>query len=221
MSLADHQPAIVRVKTEERVEPEQDLDAPSGTFTWKIKKFSNLKTGKYVSDSFIIGGTKWRLYMYLTGDDKHQGKHLALYLGVAYAQHLAPGRNIYAHFRLTVVNQLDINKSVTKPRKGIQREFDADKNDWGFKAFMPLSELYECSAGYVLNDVCIVEAKVYVPLRFEHQGSNVSVTMESSRNEHKRLEQNVNPMKSPATSAATKAANLDSDLPTSTKSWSP
>nr|XP_011468763.1 PREDICTED: ubiquitin carboxyl-terminal hydrolase 13-like isoform X3 [Fragaria vesca subsp. vesca] len=194
MSLADHQPAIVsgRVKTEERVEPEQDLDAPSGTFTWKIKKFSNLKTGKYVSDSFIIGGTKWRLYMYLTGDDKHQGKHLALYLGVAYAQHLAPGRNIYAHFRLTVVNQLDINKSVTKPRKG-----------------------------YVLNDVCIVEAKVYVPLRFEHQGSNVSVTMESSRNEHKRLEQNVNPMKSPATSAATKAANLDSDLPTSTKSWSP
>lgn len=56
--------------------------------------------------------------MFLTGDDKHQGNHLALYLGVADAQHLAPGWNIYAHFRLTVVNQLDINKSVTKPRKG-------------------------------------------------------------------------------------------------------
>lgn len=48
-----------RVKTEEKVEPEQDFDAPSGTFTWKIKKFSNLKPGKYVSNSFIIIGTKW------------------------------------------------------------------------------------------------------------------------------------------------------------------
>ncbi|XP_062000349.1 MATH domain and coiled-coil domain-containing protein At3g58210-like isoform X1 [Rosa rugosa] len=209
MSLADHQTAVVsRMKNEEGDQEQDDL-APSGTFTWRIENFSNLKIGKYVSNIFTIGGIKWQLSMYLTGNDKSLGKHLSLYLGVANAHDLPPGWTLFAHFRLTVVNQLDINKSVTKPTKGIQREFDADKTDWGFKAFMPLSELYECSAGYLLNDICILKAKVDVPLKIEDQGSNVSVTKESSRKEHEGPEPNVDPMQAPDSSPATKATYIE------------
>ncbi|XP_061999954.1 MATH domain and coiled-coil domain-containing protein At3g58210-like isoform X3 [Rosa rugosa] len=183
MSLADHQTAIVsRMKNEEGDQEQDDL-APSGTFPWRIENFSNLKFGKYASKIFTIGGTKWRVYMFLTDDDKSLGKRLALYLGVANAPYLPPGWTLFAHIRLTVVNQLDINKSVTKPTKGIQCtecrvKFDADNPDWGFKAFMPLSELYECSA-------------------------------ESSRKENERPEQNVNPLQAPDSSPATKAAYIE------------
>ncbi|XP_024189628.2 MATH domain and coiled-coil domain-containing protein At3g58210-like isoform X2 [Rosa chinensis] len=213
MSLAGHQTAIIRMKNEEGDQEQDDL-APSGTFPWRIENFSNLKFGKYASKIFTIGGIKWRVYMFLTDDDKSLGKRLALYLGVANAPSLPPGWTLFAHFRLTLVNQLDINKSVTKPTRGIQCtecrvKFDADNPDWGFKAFMPLSELYECSAGYLLNDICIVEAQVDVPLMIEDQGSNVSVTTKSSRKENERLEQNVNPMQAPDSSPATKAAYIE------------
>ncbi|GJU46683.1 putative RNA-directed DNA polymerase [Tanacetum coccineum] len=37
-------------------------------------------------------------------------------------------------------------------------QFNAQESDWGFTSFMPLSELYDPSKGYLLNDTCIVEA---------------------------------------------------------------
>ncbi|PRQ55930.1 putative ubiquitinyl hydrolase 1 [Rosa chinensis] len=118
MSLAGHQTAIIRMKNEEGDQEQDDL-APSGTFPWRIENFSNLKFGKYASKIFTIGGIKWRVYMFLTDDDKSLGKRLALYLGVANAPSLPPGWTLFAHFRLTLVNQLDINKSVTKPTRGV------------------------------------------------------------------------------------------------------
>nr|GFB26249.1 ubiquitin carboxyl-terminal hydrolase 12-like isoform X1 [Tanacetum cinerariifolium] len=43
-----------------------------------------------------------------------------------------------------------------------QHQFNARESDWGFTSFMPLSELYDPSRGYLLNDTCIVEADVAV-----------------------------------------------------------
>lgn len=43
-----------------------------------------------------------------------------------------------------------------------QHQFSARESDWGFTSFMPLSELYDPSRGYLLNDTCIVEADVAV-----------------------------------------------------------
>nr|GFC01960.1 ubiquitin carboxyl-terminal hydrolase 12-like [Tanacetum cinerariifolium] len=39
-----------------------------------------------------------------------------------------------------------------------QHQFHGRENDWGFTSFMPLSDLYDPSKGYLLNDTCYIEA---------------------------------------------------------------
>nr|GEY67595.1 ubiquitin carboxyl-terminal hydrolase 12-like isoform X1 [Tanacetum cinerariifolium] len=65
----------------------------------------------------------------------------------------------YDQFSLAVVNQIH-NKFTM--RKDNQHQFNARESDWGFTSFMPLSELYDPSRGYLLNDTCIVKADVAV-----------------------------------------------------------
>ncbi|KAF8398025.1 hypothetical protein HHK36_016951 [Tetracentron sinense] len=43
-----------------------------------------------------------------------------------------------------------------------QHQFNARNSNWGFPSFMPLSELYDPARGYLVNDTCIVQAKVAV-----------------------------------------------------------
>ncbi|XP_060186405.1 ubiquitin C-terminal hydrolase 13-like isoform X3 [Lycium barbarum] len=43
-----------------------------------------------------------------------------------------------------------------------QHQFNARESDWGFTSFMPLSELYDPSRGYLMDDTVIVEADVAV-----------------------------------------------------------
>lgn len=43
-----------------------------------------------------------------------------------------------------------------------QHQFNARESDWGFTSFMPLSELYDPTRGYLVNDTLIVEAEVLV-----------------------------------------------------------
>ena len=43
-----------------------------------------------------------------------------------------------------------------------QHQFNARESDWGFTSFMPLSELYDPSRGFIMDDTVIVEADVSV-----------------------------------------------------------
>jgi len=43
-----------------------------------------------------------------------------------------------------------------------QHQFNARESDWGFTSFMPLSELYSPSRGYLVNDTELQEDTVYV-----------------------------------------------------------
>ncbi|KAF2599262.1 hypothetical protein F2Q68_00007126 [Brassica cretica] len=43
-----------------------------------------------------------------------------------------------------------------------QHQFNARESDWGFTSFMPLSELYDPSRGYLANDTVYIEAEVVV-----------------------------------------------------------
>ncbi|KVI05076.1 hypothetical protein Ccrd_016566 [Cynara cardunculus var. scolymus] len=85
--------------------------------------------------------------------------HLSMYLDVADSSTLPYGWSRYAQFSLAVINQIH-NKFTM--RKDTQHQFNARESDWGFTSFMPLSELYDPSRGYLLNDTCIVEADVTV-----------------------------------------------------------
>ncbi|ONI21482.1 hypothetical protein PRUPE_2G069300 [Prunus persica] len=166
-------------------------DVVSGTFTWVIDNFSKLKTDKHYSDVFTIGGFKWRILIRPKGSHDPESDvvdQLSMYLGVADASTLTPGLARYTHFSFTLVNQLDSSKSKIKRTQGFAKEFKEERREWGYKSFMPLCELYDCSAGYLVNDICIIEAKVEVFVNIGEQGSTVYATLESTKKERKGQE---------------------------------
>ncbi|XP_039172377.1 ubiquitin carboxyl-terminal hydrolase 12 isoform X1 [Eucalyptus grandis] len=131
-------------------------DPPSGRFTWTIENFSRLNTKKLYSEIFYVGGYKWRILIFPKGNNVD---HLSIYLDVADSAALPYAWSRYAQFSLTVINQIHNKYSV---RKETQHQFNARESDWGFTSFMHLSELYNPSRGYLVNDTCIVEADVEV-----------------------------------------------------------
>ncbi|KAI8006041.1 Ubiquitin carboxyl-terminal hydrolase 12 [Camellia lanceoleosa] len=131
-------------------------DPPSARFTWTIENFARLNTKKLYSEVFYVGGYKWRVLIFPKGNNVD---HLSMYLDVADSATLPYGWSRYAQFSLAVVNQIHNKFTV---RKDTQHQFNARESDWGFTSFMPLSELYDPSRGYLVNDTVVVEADVAV-----------------------------------------------------------
>ncbi|URE13160.1 ubiquitin carboxyl-terminal hydrolase [Musa troglodytarum] len=128
-------------------------------FTWAIKNFSRLKARKLYSDVFLVGGHQWRLLLFPKGNNVDS---LSIYMDAADSASLVFGWTRFAHFGLTVIDQLKSNRSITKDSQNI---FCAPRSDWGFPHFMPLSEVHNSSKGFLVNDTLIIEADVTV-LRF-------------------------------------------------------
>ncbi|KAG7010221.1 Ubiquitin carboxyl-terminal hydrolase 12, partial [Cucurbita argyrosperma subsp. argyrosperma] len=149
------------------VENQPVEDPPSSRFTWRIDNFTRLNIKKLYSEIFIsvtsiymcvcvgIFSTK-RILIFPKGNNVD---HLSMYLDVADSASLPYGWSRCAQFSLGVVNQIHNKYSV---RKDTQHQFNARESDWGFTSFMPLSELYDPTRGYLVNDTLIVEAEVLV-----------------------------------------------------------
>ncbi|XP_050386990.1 uncharacterized protein LOC126803242 isoform X2 [Argentina anserina] len=108
-------------------------------------------------DILVPGVCRGEIVVYPKGSSGKQ--YLSMYLNVADVSKLPSGWTRYADFTLTVVNQFNNDKSITIDT---QHQFCAKKSDWGFTSFMPLSELYDQNEGYIVDDICIVEAEVAV-----------------------------------------------------------
>ncbi|CAN8237138.1 unnamed protein product [Cochlearia groenlandica] len=134
----------------------QPAEDPSLKFTWTITNFSRQNTRKHYSDEFVVGGYKWRVLIFPKGNNVD---HLSMYLDVSDAASLPYGWSRYAHFSLAVVNQIQSRYTI---RKDTQHQFNTRESDWGFTSFMPLSELYDHSRGYLMNDTVLIEAEVTV-----------------------------------------------------------
>ncbi|XP_047329701.1 ubiquitin C-terminal hydrolase 12-like isoform X2 [Impatiens glandulifera] len=134
----------------------QPDDPQSARFTWKIDNFSRLNNKKLYSDTFYVGGYKWRVLTFPKGNNVD---HLSMYLDVADSTTLPYGWSRYAQFSLAVVNQAHAKFTI---RKDTQHQFNGRESDWGFTSFMPLSELYDPARGYLVNDTVVVEADVAV-----------------------------------------------------------
>ncbi|XP_010491234.1 PREDICTED: ubiquitin carboxyl-terminal hydrolase 12 isoform X1 [Camelina sativa] len=138
------------------VENQPAEDPPSLKFTWTVPNFSRQNTRKHYSEVFVVGGYKWRILIFPKGNNVD---HLSMYLDVSDAASLPYGWSRYAQFSLAVVNQIHTRYTI---RKETQHQFNARESDWGFTSFMPLSELYDPSRGYLVNDTVLVEAEVAV-----------------------------------------------------------
>ncbi|KAM0006405.1 putative ubiquitinyl hydrolase 1 [Helianthus debilis subsp. tardiflorus] len=137
-------------------DPPKVDDRPSERFTWTIENFSKLTRKKVYSDVFLVGGYKWRVLIFPKGNNSD---HLSVYLDVADFATLPYGWSKNIQLSLAVVNQVNSDFTI---RKDTQHRFNARTKDWGFTSFMPLSDLYDPSKGYLLNDTFMVEADVAV-----------------------------------------------------------
>ncbi|XP_038697160.1 ubiquitin carboxyl-terminal hydrolase 12 isoform X1 [Tripterygium wilfordii] len=148
--------AVAQVEPAATVENQPVEEPPSMKFTWTIENFSRLNAKKHYSDIFIVGGYKWRVLIFPKGNNVD---HLSMYLDVADSATLPYGWSRYAQFSLAIVNQIHNKYSI---RKDTQHQFNARESDWGFTSFMPLSDLYDPSRGYLVNDTVVVDAEVAV-----------------------------------------------------------
>ncbi|KAI8573371.1 hypothetical protein RHMOL_Rhmol01G0271900 [Rhododendron molle] len=148
--------AVAQAETGNAVDNQQAEDPQTSRFTWTIENFSRLNTKKLYSETFVVGGYRWRILIFPKGNNV---EHLSMYLDVADSANLPYGWSRYAQFSLAIVNQLQTKYSV---RKDTQHQFNARESDWGFTSFMPLGELYDHGRGYLVNDTCIIEAEVAV-----------------------------------------------------------
>ncbi|KAL8140936.1 hypothetical protein V2J09_006957 [Rumex salicifolius] len=153
----NHQPMEAVPQAEVNSAENQAVEDPAvSRFTWKIENFSRMNTKKHFSEVFVVGGFKWRILVFPKGNNVD---HLSMYLDVADSTTLPYGWSRYAQFSLAVINQIHGKYSV---RKDTQHQFNARESDWGFTSFMPLSELYDPSRGYLANDTVVIEAEVAV-----------------------------------------------------------
>ncbi|KAI4382643.1 hypothetical protein MLD38_008581 [Melastoma candidum] len=150
------QPMEAQADTTSVADAQGAENPPSGRFTWTIENFSRLSIKKLYSDIFHIGGYKWRILIFPKGNNVD---HLSIYLDVADSASLPYGWSRCAQFSLAVLNQIHNKFSI---RKETQHQFNVRESDWGFTSFMPLSELYNPTRGYVVNDTCVIEADVAV-----------------------------------------------------------
>ncbi|WOL02144.1 ubiquitin carboxyl-terminal hydrolase 13-like [Canna indica] len=150
------QPMEVQSETASTAENHQVEEPSSSRFTWAIENFSRLTTKKLYSETFIVGGYQWRVLIFPKGNNV---EYLSLYLDVADSSSLPYGWSRYAQFSLAVINQIQNKYSI---RKDTQHQFNARESDWGFTSFMPLSELYDPSRGFLVNDTLVLEAEVIV-----------------------------------------------------------
>ncbi|GAU17577.1 hypothetical protein TSUD_341210 [Trifolium subterraneum] len=132
-------------------------------FTWKIENFSQLNSVERIySEPFVLGGYPWRIYFYPMVNNRDE--KLSIYLEAVQMQTSNVSKNWSrdVKFRLVVFNQLDTNKTITNESKIV---FNASSAAWGYASLMPLVELRDPKKGFIVNDVCIVGAEVFVGKR--------------------------------------------------------
>ncbi|ESR46022.1 hypothetical protein CICLE_v10003151mg, partial [Citrus x clementina] len=109
---------------------------PPAHYIVKIKSFSVLAEKaveeKYESGAFEAGGYKCSLTF---------------------------GWEVYAVFRLFLLDQNQDNYLVVQDAIGKERRFNGLKLEWGFDQFIPLKAFNDASNGYLVEDTCVLGAE--------------------------------------------------------------
>ncbi|KAK7278782.1 hypothetical protein RJT34_23818 [Clitoria ternatea] len=97
------------------MENQRENDKTFEKFTWKIERFSKLDSKKLYSESFFIDGHTWRIGIRILPKGKglcHQ--YLSIYLNAGDEATLPSGWSKSATFKLSLVNQIHANETLTK-----------------------------------------------------------------------------------------------------------
>ncbi|KAF3456463.1 hypothetical protein FNV43_RR01113 [Rhamnella rubrinervis] len=141
-------------------------EAPPTHYTLKIQSFSLLTKNsidRYESGDFEAGGYKWKLVVYPNGNkNKNAKEHISLYLALTKETSVQTGWEVYAVFRLFLLDQNKDNYIVLQDAVGRERRFHDMKLEWGFDQFIPLKAFNDASNGYLVDETCVFGAEVFV-----------------------------------------------------------
>ncbi|XP_050117447.1 uncharacterized protein LOC126595122 isoform X1 [Malus sylvestris] len=139
-------------------------DAPPTHYTVKVQSISLLtkhNLEKYESGDFEAGLYKWKLVFYPNGNKNRNVKeHISLYLVMSGATAPHISSEVYAVFRLFILDQNNGNYFVLQEPK--ERRFHRMKLDWGFDQFLSHKAFTQASNGFLIDDTCVLGAEVFV-----------------------------------------------------------
>ncbi|OWM86832.1 hypothetical protein CDL15_Pgr015868 [Punica granatum] len=69
----------------------EEKELRSGKYTWRIESFNKRSELKFYYETFTVGGCKWRVVIYPTGNGRGSPDHLSMHLEVADAATLPDG----------------------------------------------------------------------------------------------------------------------------------
>ncbi|MED6106212.1 hypothetical protein PIB30_002666 [Stylosanthes scabra] len=170
-------------------------------FTWVIESFSKKNTKKLRSKSFQVGGCKWQIHVHPIekGVD-----YLSLYLKLGGSVPSLWSK--YVYFSFALINHMNPQKSVVKET---QQKFNSGYRSWGSK-FVALNDFYDPKQGYLLNNVCIIEARICVSdVAFDTNIFNNNNNNGSSSSTHHSNHQTSNETLSRSTSTTTQDEDVN------------
>ncbi|XP_019180331.1 PREDICTED: uncharacterized protein LOC109175519 [Ipomoea nil] len=141
-------------------------DAAPSHFMFKIQSVSSLakhQIQKYTSAQFEAGGYKWKLIFYPNGNNrKGVTDHISMHLAMAETSCFQPGWEVHAVFRLFLLHQNNDTYLVIRDAQEKGRRFRETRTEWGFDRIVPTKMFHNGSYGFVVDDVCVFGAEVYV-----------------------------------------------------------
>ncbi|KAF5783350.1 putative ubiquitinyl hydrolase 1 [Helianthus annuus] len=141
-------------------------EAPPTHYILNIQQFSSLtkhNVERYESNEFEAGGYKWKLVIHPNGNkSKKAGEFVSVYLAMANTTSLAPGWEVYAAFKIFLLDQNNDIYLKLEDERTNGRRFHRLRTEWGFDQFMSLKEFGDSNNGYLLEDNCVFGAEVFV-----------------------------------------------------------
>ncbi|KAI3683410.1 hypothetical protein L1987_83913 [Smallanthus sonchifolius] len=137
--------------------------APPAHYILKIQQFSLLTkqhVERYESNEFEAGGYKWKLVIHPNGNkSKNAGEFVSAYLAMADSASLPPGWEVYATFRIFLLDQKNNTYITIEDETNEGRRFHQMRTEWGFDKFIGRKELSE---SYLDGDNCVFGAEVFL-----------------------------------------------------------
>ncbi|XP_038695147.1 MATH domain and coiled-coil domain-containing protein At3g58410-like isoform X1 [Tripterygium wilfordii] len=132
-------------------------------YMFKIKSLSTTEVEKYESGVFEVGGHKWSLAFYPTGNENMNGNdYISLYLVIENTEKLPAYWEVNVSFRLFLFDQIQDKYLTVEAADGEISRFHATKTEWGFAQFLSIKSFHDASNGYLVGDTCIIGAEVLV-----------------------------------------------------------
>nr|GEW74841.1 hypothetical protein [Tanacetum cinerariifolium] len=131
-------------------------DAVPCKYTWKISNYTKVNADYEHSDVFHVGDHKWKIQLYPNG--KGIGGYISLKLALSDPENLPSGTKILAEFTLRILDQLYASHGTGKGSYW----FSASKPESGWTRFVSHGTFFQTNRGFLLKDVCCIEAEVTI-----------------------------------------------------------